>query len=335
RSCAYSRGNIYQIDVTGNPDYSYNWSITPAGTVVGGLGPNSIDILFDAPGPYVISVQVIDNITGCDSAVSMNVFVDTVQQAVVAGNTLTGCRPLTVNFVNGSTSNNIYQWQFGDGRSVNAPNPSHTYTKAGNYIARLISVNASGCKDTAYDTIVVYDLPKPSFSHNYEGDTIYAVEDTILFTNNSLASDSFNWDMGDFIDAFANLFQPPPKVYALPGVYPVKLVAYDTTTRCSDSLIRYLDVRVHENVFISSAFSPNDDGFNDFFSINFENVTQFKILIYSRWGQLVFESNNPNFKWDGKLNGKPLQQDAYVYLIEAKGYHGTRFSLQGDITILP
>lgn len=335
RSCAYSRGNIYQIDVTGNPDYSYNWTISPAGTVVGGIGTNSIDILFDAPGPYTISVQVIDNVTGCDSAVSMNVFVDTVQQAVIAGNTLTGCRPLTVNFVNGSTTNNTYQWQFGDGRSVNASSPSHTYSKAGNYIARLISVNASGCKDTAYDTIVVYDLPKPSFSHNYEGDTIYAVEDTILFTNNSLAADSFNWDMGDKIDAFANLFQPPPKVYALPGVYPVKLVAYDTTTRCSDSLTRYLDIRVHENLFIASAFSPNDDGFNDFFSINFENVTRFKILIYSRWGQLVFESNNPKFVWDGKLNGKPLQQDVYVYYIEAKGYHGTRFSLKGDITILP
>jgi gliding motility-associated-like protein len=335
RSCAYSQGNIYQIDVIGNPNYSYNWSITPAGTVVGGVGTNSINILFDAPGSYVISVQVIDNVTGCDSAVSMNVFVDTVQQAVITGNVLKGCRPLTVNFVNGSTANNTYQWQFGDGRSVNTPNPSHTYSKAGNYIARLISVNASGCKDTAYDTIVVYDLPKPSFSHNFEGDTIYAVEDTILFTNNSQAADSFNWDMGDLIDAFANLFQPPPKVYALPGVYPVKLVAYDTTTRCSDSLIRYLDIRVYENLFIASAFSPNDDGFNDYFSINFENVTRFRIIIYSRWGQIIYESNNPNFIWDGKLNGKPLPQDVYVYYIEAKGYHGTRFSLKGDITILP
>ena len=74
-------------------------------------------------------------------------------------------------------------------------------------------------------------------------------------------------------------------------------------------------------IFIPSGFSPNGDGNNDFFEIfgpgdiN-EYVTYFSVKIFNRWGEKVYEAQDPTFKWDGIYKDKTLPPAVYVYLID-------------------
>ncbi|HDY88953.1 MAG TPA: gliding motility-associated C-terminal domain-containing protein [bacterium] len=87
-------------------------------------------------------------------------------------------------------------------------------------------------------------------------------------------------------------------------------------------------------LFIPNTFTPNGDGLNDMFGPIGEGISEFNMLIYNRWGQLIFESNNINEQWDGKYMGKTVQTDAYAYMVRAKGYKKGRFSKTGTVKVI-
>lgn len=68
-------------------------------------------------------------------------------------------------------------------------------------------------------------------------------------------------------------------------------------------------------VYMPNAFTPNNDGRNDCYSISAQHVHNFQVYIYNRWGAEVFSSNDPNFCWDGTVNGTPSAQDVYTCVI--------------------
>jgi len=70
---------------------------------------------------------------------------------------------------------------------------------------------------------------------------------------------------------------------------------------------------------IPEAFSPNGDDLNDVFKVYGVGLHQFELLIFNRWGQVIYKSNNQNEGWDGTVNGKPCQIDVYVYKIIYRG----------------
>jgi gliding motility-associated-like protein len=83
--------------------------------------------------------------------------------------------------------------------------------------------------------------------------------------------------------------------------------------------------------FIPNAFTPNGDGLNDYFRVNalYKNIS-FSMVIYDRWGRLVFESDNVDKGWDGTVAGSPCPPDSYVWRVEI-GFLGQDIITQGDI----
>lgn len=71
-------------------------------------------------------------------------------------------------------------------------------------------------------------------------------------------------------------------------------------------------------LFIPNSFTPNDNELNDVFSIKGENVIEFHLMIFDRWGEKIFESKDITQPWDGKYKGKLVQQDVYVWKVEFK-----------------
>lgn len=91
-------------------------------------------------------------------------------------------------------------------------------------------------------------------------------------------------------------------------------------------------------IYIPNSFSPNGDGINDYFGLstmNLEQIVTFKIVIYNRWGQKVYESYDPSFKWDGKSNQEMgLRNNIYSYVIEYRMQNeGSKF-ITGTVTVL-
>jgi gliding motility-associated-like protein len=89
---------------------------------------------------------------------------------------------------------------------------------------------------------------------------------------------------------------------------------------CKDSFSRQLCILDTVYVYIPTAFSPNGDGQNDVFSLSITAVKRFQIEIYNRWGELIFESNDPHFQWDGTIQGVESPVGAYMYKVSYSGF---------------
>ncbi len=87
---------------------------------------------------------------------------------------------------------------------------------------------------------------------------------------------------------------------------------------------------------LPTAFSPNDDGLNDELAIVGRNFTGLVLLIYNRWGELVFTANRLEDKWDGNLNGKPAPSGVYVWqaTMESTVEKGQKIKKTGKITLI-
>jgi gliding motility-associated-like protein len=88
-------------------------------------------------------------------------------------------------------------------------------------------------------------------------------------------------------------------------------------------------------VFIPNVFSPNGDGTNDLFSMRVgKDVTGIEMMIYDRWGKLVYQTNNLNKGWNGSYNGKDAEIGVYQYLIKVKYRDASVSTFKGDVTLL-
>ena len=101
-------------------------------------------------------------------------------------------------------------------------------------------------------------------------------------------------------------------------------------------------VRVQKGsqLLIPNAFSPglggsgSGDGRNDYFLPLMRGVSEFQMLVFNRWGELLFETKNAEVGWDGYYKGKLCPQDVYVYKITAKYENGNMITRVGDIHLI-
>ena len=86
-------------------------------------------------------------------------------------------------------------------------------------------------------------------------------------------------------------------------------------------------------LFVPSGFSPNNDGLNDQLKVIGGGVTFFSFLIFDKWGNVVFETNDISIGWDGTFKGLELPSDVFVYVVEASFTNQQVVKLTGDVTL--
>ncbi|MBN8578177.1 MAG: PKD domain-containing protein [Cytophagales bacterium] len=255
-----------------------------------------------------------------------------------------GCLPLRVSFTNLSqfADVNSYEWDFGDGGTSRAINPVHVYFQPGVYSVTLSATNITGqtVVETKQAIIEVYPLPRADFQIK---PALVYIPGGIMYTDNrSFDASTYWWDFGDGNTSTG--FEPEHR-YQQEGLYTIKLIAYNQFN-CADSITRENAVRVLKGgqVLIPNAFSPslsatgggggNSDGTNDIFLPLMRGVVQFELMIFNRWGELLFESRDPERGWDGTYQGKLCQQDVYVYKVVASFDNGERVVRVGDVNLI-
>lgn len=87
-------------------------------------------------------------------------------------------------------------------------------------------------------------------------------------------------------------------------------------------------------IFIPSAFSPNNDQQNDILYIRGGTIEKVYLVLYDRWGEKIFETNSTSFGWDGMYKGKLLPPDVYVYYVEATCYNKAEYRKKGNVTLI-
>jgi gliding motility-associated-like protein len=88
-------------------------------------------------------------------------------------------------------------------------------------------------------------------------------------------------------------------------------------------------------LYIPNAFTPNNDPHNQDWGVVSRGIEEYSIVIVTTWGEIVFKSNDPKQRWDGKANGEDVKQTTLVYRIEGRDLDGIEFKRSGAIYIMP
>jgi gliding motility-associated-like protein len=242
-----------------------------------------------------------------------------------------GCMPLTVQFENTSSYSNSFLWEFGDGAVSNKPNPEYTYYEAGVYKIQL-TVWGDGGVDSYSAINDVWLLPNAFFE--IAPRFVYVNDQAVHFFNLSDNGDIYEWDFGD--GATSSEFNPK-HIYTDEGNYDVTLNVW-TENNCYDLYVLEEAVLVKPSgrIVFPNVFRPGSEIAENrvFKPAVIDNVEEYHLMIFNRWGELIFESNNKDIGWDGMADGKMAKQDVYVWKVEGKYSNGLGFLESGDITLM-
>jgi gliding motility-associated-like protein len=227
---------------------------------------------------------------------------------------LLGCLTNTVTFShNGAHEVNTWNWTINGGPPVTTRTHSVIFSSASTNSVQLYVSNGT-CSDTASAVIIFNNEVKASF----EMDNIICPEDGLAVTNTSTGTiDNWRWNYD--VAGTSTLKDPPP--FLFPAInreayYTVKLTVTSLTLGCSDSARKTVTVLDHCYIDVPNAFTPNNDGLNDFFRPhNALKADNYNFKVYNRWGQLVFSSRNWQEKWDGRINGVLQSTGTYVWML--------------------
>jgi gliding motility-associated-like protein len=121
-----------------------------------------------------------------------------------------------------------------------------------------------------------------------------------------------------------------------PGEYNVMLIA-TSDFGCADTVEKIVIVLPEIILYAPNTFTPDDDEFNQSWGIYIEGVDiyNFNLLIFDRWGEIIWETNDPYANWDGTFNGNPVQQGTYNWTIEVKdAINDKKYQYSGHINLL-
>lgn len=195
-------------------------------------------VIYNTAGTFTVTLRVTND-KGCTRTITRPNYI-TVTPGVTADfrNTqATVCSaPATINFTDNSTGppTLTYLWDFGDGNTSNAQNPSHTYLINGTYTATLVTFSSAGCQDTALSQPIVIG----GFNTNFTMPPSACINETVSFTNTSApAPQSTSWTFGD--GGTANTLNATHS-YGSTGVFLVRM--YNTYANCIDSSIQSITI---------------------------------------------------------------------------------------------
>ncbi|OIP03524.1 MAG: hypothetical protein AUJ97_04365 [Bacteroidetes bacterium CG2_30_32_10] len=283
-------------------------------------------------GTFIVSLLVTTN-SGCEDSITR--IITALPSPTANYSTTGGCVNDTIHFIDeslfpsGTISNWI--WDFGGGATSVHRDTSHVWNTEGIYPVSLVVISDHGCTDTIVKLITVSQRPIPGFM--VVADTNLIVNEIIQFTDSSFYSDGWIWDFGDNSDTSRR--ENPNHIYFKPGVYSVTQTVYNGT--CPASIIKQIVIKGTKEVYppkVPTGFSPNNDGINDTLYVRGGPFSSLQFIIYNKWGEKIFESNNPEIGWDGTRKGKKEPVGVYLWTFNAVTLDGKIYTKSGEVTII-
>ncbi len=216
------------------------------------------------------------------------------------------------------------QW-YKDGIAINgAEQYQYRVTKSGAYFAILS--NDDGCSVTTNKQDVIIDKARPGITYPVQ----YAVVDLATpLQARDFGSTAF-WSPPIFLDnaaSYTPLFRS-----SADQLYNIEI---KTTTGCVTVDTQMVKIVNHADIYVPSAFTPNDDERNDILRPTLMGIKELHYFrVYNRWGQLMFETKTNYAGWDGKYKGAPQSTQVFVWLVEGVGVDGRLYTKKGTSTLI-
>lgn len=152
----------------------------------------------------------------------------------------------------------------------------------------------------------------------------------ITFQNLSSGSVSYQWNFGD---GNTSTLVHPNNTYADPGTYYITLIATNILG-CTDTVVKPITIQEEYWVYVPNTFTPDGNEFNNYFTAKYINIVSNKVQIFNRWGQLIFETTDLRWYWDGTYKDLPCPDGTYTYKIKYVSNSGIEETIVGHVNLL-
>jgi gliding motility-associated-like protein len=262
---------------------------------------------------------------GCVNTDQVDVTVSPIPDVSFLPGATLGCAPFTTTLTNTSTNSDNCTWTLSNGQTLTGCGTIPvTFQQAGCYDVTLTTTSTTGCSSsfTASNLICVEAPPNAAFSPS--ANQVSNLDTEVNFINNTTGASNYVWSFGD--DSGTSTEINPSHTYPTDpvGQYEVMLIAY-SPFGCTDTA--YSTIQIYEELifYVPNTFTPDSDKFNPVFLPVFTagfDPYDYNLIIFNRWGEIIFESNNAEVGWDGSYgkNGEieMCQDGTYTWKIEFK-----------------
>lgn len=293
-------------------------------------------VLFERAGVQHVDLEVVDN-NECRSLDSITFEYYPIPARLPASLVAAGdCVPAEAQYEFDApfvTDDYAFAWDFGDGGTSRERDPSHAYRAPGIFTTYLSLTSPHDCfGDVTLDT-PVEALESPVAAFDVTPDAIDVRDPTVRIGDRSVAASSWRYDLGV---AGESREREPEVTFPGMGTYEVEQ-AVTHVNGCVDTARLSLTVDPYVSYRLPNAFTPNGDGDNERFrGVGFvELITDFRMRIFARWGELIFETDDSALGWDGTIarNGEPAQPGVYLYVVDYDSPEGP-VQLEGFVTLV-
>ncbi len=281
------------------------------------------------------------SVAGCQDSDQVVVAVNPLLIPNFAPNITHGCAPLTVNFTNSTVNASNCVWTISNGTTINNCGPivSTTFNQPGCYDVTLTVSDANGCTNslTVPNLICVDNAPIANFT--VSAPIITSLNPTEHFTNTSSNANNYVWNFGDDPSTSTEVNPTHEFLSSEPSSYIITLIAY-SANGCSDTIFKTIELQEDLIFYVPNAFTPDDEDnvnptFKPVFTSGF-NPYNYCLLVFDRWGEIVFESHNSDIGWDGSYGKtKRVQDGVYTWKIDfTRDSNDQRILVVGHVNLL-
>jgi gliding motility-associated-like protein len=286
------------------------WSGTGTIATNGQIAPSIL-----GPGTFTFNYNIDNN--GCLSSDNVQVTVNALPQPSFTASVTEGCSPLSVTFTN--TSNPLGSncvWYVDGTPAGNGNSFSEIFTGSSCSDIGIMVTDGSGCSQSITMTDLVCAYPNPSASFTWSP-LQPMLGGAVSFENTSVGGITYTWDINGQGASGENVTYTVPS--GIDGEFQACLQV-EGQGGCMDSECYTVVVSSESMIFVPNSFTPDADGTNDVFAPIIAGLTsdyKYSFRVYDRWGDVIFETNDPNDVWTGDVHGGEhyAQSDAYVYEI--------------------
>lgn len=328
--------NIW-ADVTGGigQPYTINWS---TGDVQNGPAYSSISVNPANTTTYTVTIN-----DGCESTPLVMETRVRVAPLPVPDYYVTNpdqCEPAVfevINTTDASMSQYVYWLVDGHEEFLNQDTIYTQEFMAGEYDLQMIVTSYEGCVDSLTFEDAFEVLPRPTANFSHSPNPVQMFNTNVYFNNTSFLGTDYQWFFESGNPATSSLENPQVQFPdGEVGTYEVILV---TTSElgCTDTMEYQLVVLPEVIVYAPNSFTPDGDEHNQGWRLYIEGVDiyNFELLVFNRWGEIVWESHDPEVQWDGTFNGKPAETGTYTWTLRTKDIlNDSKYTYSGHITLL-
>jgi len=304
-------------------------------------GPVSLPYTFTKAGTYYVTV-IASNSCGSNESPRTEVDVFPIPTPAFAADTTSGCRDVSVKFINNSISNDPntpatslnYDWDFGDGTTHSfSYQPTHVYHSQGSPFTVTLTVTniTTGCSNTFTRKDYITIISPPGTNFTSDPDSVSSIPNYhFAFTDKTTGSPiSWQWK---FSDGQTSTQRNPQVTFADTGVYKVSLTTVNATG-CDSTETRIVRITgTPGQLYLPNAFLPSSATTDlRVFMAKGSGIKTWQLKIFNTYGQLVWETTKldaagaPVEGWDGTFKGVPAPQGVYVWQASATFINGTEW----------